>query len=254
MKKTSVNENSQQLDADALIEKNLRLVLKIANDFLGRGLPWDDLVSEGNRGLMTAARRYNPERGAKFSTYSALWIKQAIRQAIAEQAQTVRVPIGTQQNFRRIERSVRELETSLGREPTDEEVAEAAKVPLVTVLRLRNNRQADMQSLNTLIAGDQDGTELQDFFADEETPPPDMALRDIEDIEQLLALLETLSDREKKVLKMRFGLDGEAILTLDEVGKQLNCTNERVRQIQNEALRKLHDLMLKDEQNVNNRE
>ena len=111
-----------------------------------------------------------------------------------------------------------------------------------------------MQSLNTLIAGDQDGTELQDFFADEETLPPDMALRNIEDIEQLLALLETLSDREKMVLKMRFGLDGETILTLDEVGKQLNCTNERVRQIQNEALRKLHDLMLKDEHKVNERE
>ena len=251
MKKTAEKEETQKVDADALIESNLRLVLKIANDFLGRGLPWDDLVSEGNRGLMTAARRYNPERGAKFSTYSALWIKQAIRQAIAEQAQTVRVPIGTQQNFRRIERCVREFEAIYGREPTDEEVAEAAKLPLVTVLRLRNNRQADVQSLNTLISGsDQDGTELQDFFADEDTLPPDMALRNIEDIEQLLALLETLSDREKKVLQMRFGLDGETILTLDEVGKKLNCTNERVRQIQNDALRKLHDLMLEDEQHI----
>ena len=249
MKKISGKETVQNQDAEVLIENNLRLVLKIANDFLGRGLPWDDLVSEGNRGLMTAARRYNPERGAKFSTYSALWIKQAIRQAIAEQAQTVRVPIGTQQNFRRIERCVRELESSLGREPTDEEVAECAKLPLVTVLRLRNNRQADMQSLNALISGsDQDGTELQDFFADEITPPPDIALRKIEDIEQLLALLETLSDREKQVLQMRFGLDGETVLTLDEVGKRLHCTNERVRQIQNDALRKLHDLMLEDEQ------
>ena len=248
MKEISENNVAQKPDAEALIESNLRLVLKIANDFLGRGLPWDDLVSEGNRGLMTAAHRYNPERGAKFSTYSALWIKQAIRQAIAEQVQTVRVPIGTQQNARRIERCVRELESALGRIPTDDEVAKAANLPLVTIQRLRNNRQADMQSLNDIIGDDQDGTELQDLLADQTTPPPDMALRKIEDIEQLFRLLETLSDRERQVLQMRFGLDGEAILTLDEVGKKLNCTNERVRQIQNEALRKLHDLMLADKQ------
>ncbi|MBR1952708.1 MAG: sigma-70 family RNA polymerase sigma factor [Lentisphaeria bacterium] len=132
--------------------------------------------------------------------------------------------------------------------PTDDEVAKAANLPLVTVQRLRNNRQADMQSLNDIIGDDQDGTELQDLLADQTTPPPDMALRKIEDIEQLFKLLETLSDRERQVLQMRFGLDGEAILTLDEVGKKLNCTNERVRQIQNEALRKLHDLMLADKQ------
>ena len=246
MKEISENNAVQKPDAEALIESNLRLVLKIANDFLGRGLPWDDLVSEGNRGLMTAARRYNPERGAKFSTYSALWIKQAIRQAIAEQVQTVRVPIGTQQNARRIERCARELESALGRIPTDDEVAEAANLPLVTIQRLRNNRQADMQSLNDIIGDEQDGTEMQDLLADQTTPPPDMALRKIEDIEQLFQLLETLSDRERQVLQMRFGLDGEAVLTLDEVGKKLNCTNERVRQIQNEALRKLHDLMLAD--------
>ena len=248
MKEISENNVAQKPDAEALIESNLRLVLKIANDFLGRGLPWDDLVSEGNRGLMTAARRYNPERGAKFSTYSALWIKQAIRQAIAEQVQTVRVPIGTQQNARRIERCVRELESALDRIPTDDEVAKAANLPLVTVQRLRNNRQADMQSLNDIIGDDQDGTELQDLLADQTTPPPDMALRKIEDIEQLFRLLETLSDRERQVLQMRFGLNGEAVFTLDEVGKKLNCTNERVRQIQNEALRKLHDLMLADKQ------
>ena len=248
MKEISENNVAQKPDAEALIESNLRLVLKIANDCLGRGLPWDDLVSEGNRGLMTAARRYNPERGAKFSTYSALWIKQAIRQAIAEQVQTVRVPIGTQQNARRIERCARELESALGRIPTDDEVAEAANLPLVTIQRLRNNRQADMQSLNDIIGDEQDGTEMQDLLADQTTPPPDMALRKIEDIEQLFQLLETLSDRERQVLQMRFGLDGEAVLTLDEVGKKLNCTNERVRQIQNEALRKLHDLMLADKQ------
>ena len=248
VKKISENEETRNLDAEALIEGNLRLVLKIANDFLGRGLPWDDLVSEGNRGLMTAARRYNPRRGAKFSTYSALWIKQAIRQAIAEQAQAVRIPIGTQQNSRRIQRCVRELENTLGRDPSDEEVAQKTGLPLVTVQRLRDKRQADMQSLNAIISNaDQDGTEFQDFFADEITPPPDQALLKIEDIEQLLSLLDTLTDRERQVLRLRFGLDGSPILTLEEVGKKLDCTNERVRQIQNQALQKLHDRMIDDE-------
>ncbi len=248
MKRMSDKEENRQPGTDELIEKNMRLVLKIANDFLGRGLPWDDLVSEGNRGLMTAARRYDPGRGAKFSTYSALWIKQAIRQAIAEQSQAVRVPIGTQQNARRIQRSAAKLEQQLGRIPEDEEIAVDAKLPLVTVQRLRNNRQADMQSLNDLIPGsDQDGTEFQDFFADEKTPSPDQALLKLEDIEQLLELLDTLSERERKVLRLRFGLDGETVLTLEEVGKQLKCTNERVRQIQNQALQKLHDQMLNEQ-------
>ena len=248
MKRMSDKEENRQPGTDELIEKNMRLVLKIANDFLGRGLSWDDLVSEGNRGLITAARRYDPGRGAKFSTYSALWIKQAIRQAIAEQSQAVRVPIGTQQNARRIQRSAAKLEQQLGRIPEDEEIAVDAKLPLVTVQRLRNNRQADMQSLNDLSPGsDQDGTEFQDFFADEKTPSPDQALLKLEDIEQLLELLDTLSERERKVLRLRFGLDGETVLTLEEVGKQLKCTNERVRQIQNQALQKLHDQMLNEQ-------
>ena len=124
------NEEERNPEVEALIESNMRLVLKIANDFLGRGLPWEDLVSEGNRGLVIAARRYDPSRGAKFSTYSACWIKQAIHQAIAEQGQTVRVPMGTQINARKIRKAVRELTARLGREPSDEEVAAEAGVPL----------------------------------------------------------------------------------------------------------------------------
>ena len=246
MKETTDTNAFQNPDAEFLIKSNLRLVLKIANDFLGRGLPWDDLVAEGNRGLMNAAHHYDPQVGAKFSTYSAYWIKQAINSAIADQVQTVRVPIGTQQNSRRIDRCVRTLETELGRSPTDEEVAEAAKLPLVTIQRLRGNRQVDMQSLNDIIGDENDGTELQEFFADPDTPPPDMALRKMEDLDQLFTLLETLSEREKQVLQMRFGLNGETVRTLEEVGKKLNCTSERIRQIQNEALNKLHDLMTAD--------
>lgn len=247
MRTDSVEERHSQSQVDALIEENLRLVLKIANDFLGRGLPWDDLVSEGNRGLITAARRFDASRGAKFSTYSACWIKQAIRQAIADHAKTVRVPIGTQLNSSRIKRAVRKLTENLGRPPTDEEVAAEAKLPLVTVQRLRDTRQVDMQSLNAQVHGDDtdDGTELLNLIADNDAESPDMALIRVEEVEQLLKLLDRLSERERRILRLRFGLDGEAVRTLDEVGAELNCSNERVRQLQNRALRKLHDMMEK---------
>lgn len=247
MRTDSVEERHSQSQADALIEENMRLVLKIANDFLGRGLAWDDLVSEGNMGLINAARRFDASRGAKFSTYSAWWIKQAIRQAIADHAKTVRVPIGTQLNIGRIKRAVRTLTEKSGRTPTDEEVAREAKLPLVTVQRLRDTRQVDMQSLNAQVHGDDaaDGTELLNLIADTEADSPDKALIRVEEVEQLLKLLDRLSERERRILRLRFGLDGEAVRTLDEVGAELNCSNERVRQLQNRALRKLHDMMEK---------
>ena len=247
MRTDSVEERHSQSQADALIEENMRLVLKIANDFLGRGLAWDDLVSEGNRGLITAARRFDASRGAKFSTYSAWWIKQAIRQAIADHSKTIRVPIGTQLNSNRIKRAVRNLTEKLGRTPTDDEVAEAAKLPLVTVQRLRDTRQVDMQSLNAQVHGDDsaDGTELLNLIADTEGEAPDKMLIRVEEVEQLLKLLDRLSERERRILRLRFGLEGEAVRTLDEVGAELNCSNERVRQLQNRALRKLHDMMEK---------
>ncbi|MBE6362609.1 MAG: sigma-70 family RNA polymerase sigma factor [Lentisphaerae bacterium] len=237
-------EKRRNLNADSLIMDNMRLVLKIANDFLGRGLPWDDLVSEGNRGLVIAAHRFDPDKGAKFSTYSAHWIKQAIRQAIAEQTQTVRVPVGTQLNSRRIKRSVRKLSLELNREPTNEEVAVDTALPLVTIERLRNTRQVDMQSLNEIVGtADSDGAELLDFIADDDAETPDRAMIKVEDIDQLLELLDQLSERERQVLRLRFGLDGTPVQTLDQVGKLLSCTNERVRQIQNQALRRLLRMM-----------
>ena len=226
----------------------MRLVLRIANDFLGRGLAWDDLVSEGNIGLITAARRFDPSMGARFSTYSAWWIKQAIRQAIAEQSQTVRVPIGTQLNSRKIRRVLTALQDKLGREPTDEELAGEADLPLATIQRLRDRRELQMPSLNELMGGDEEeGSEYINVFYDETAEAPDQSLVRVEDVEQLLKLLDTLPEREKMVLKLRFGLDGEPVNTLDEVGEIMSCTNERVRQIQNQALRKLHDMMTAEE-------
>ncbi|MDD3886354.1 MAG: RNA polymerase sigma factor RpoD/SigA [Victivallaceae bacterium] len=242
-----VNPTKPEIKVDpveALIESNMRLVLKIANDFLGRGLPWDDLVSEGNRGLITAARRFDPAKGTRFSTYSAWWIKQAIRQAIAEQRDAVRVPIGTQLNQRKIRRVTRKFTEEFGREPTDDELAMAAALPIATIKRLRNSRDLQMQSLNALVGtmGDE-GSEFIDFLSDDTADAPDQEMVAVEDIEQLLFLLDMLPERERQVLRLRFGLDGEPVRTLDEVGRKIDCTNERVRQIQNQALKRLHDMM-----------
>lgn len=243
---TGTKQETEEERVNALIEQNLRLVQKIANDFLGRGLSWEDLVSEGNRGLITAAHKFDPSRGARFSTYSAWLIKQAIRQAIAEQARTVRVPIGTQINWRRIRKVAKELTEKLGREPTDEEVAAEAKLPVATIQRLRSSNQVEVHSLNAPVSGEEsESGEFMEFVYDETAPGPDQELINLEDVEQLLALLETLPEREKQVLRLRFGLDGEPVRTLEEVGAIIGCTNERVRQIQNQALRKLQQQIIK---------
>ena len=195
---TGTKQETEEERVNALIEQNLRLVQKIANDFLGRGLSWEDLVSEGNRGLITAAHKFDPSRGARFSTYSAWWIKQAIRQAIAEQARTVRVPIGTQINWRRIRKVAKELTEKLGREPTDEEVAAEAKLPVATIQRLRSSNQVEVHSLNAPVSGEEsESGEFMEFVYDETAPGPDQELINLEDVEQLLALLETLPEREK---------------------------------------------------------
>ena len=233
-------------EVEALIESNMRLVLKIANEFLGRGLSWDDLVSEGNMGLVIAARRFDPARGAKFSTYSACWIKQAIRLAIAEQGQTVRVPMGTQINSRRIRKAVTTLTKELGKAPTNEEVAEFTNLPLVTVERLRDAKQLNITSLNAPVDEETpEGVQHIDAVSDETFPSPADEMVRLEDIEQLLRLINTLSERERKVICLRFGIGGRPVKTLDQVGKELDCTNERVRQIQNIALKKLHNRMVK---------
>lgn len=238
--------NTENGRVNVLIEQNLRLVQKIANEFLGRGLAWEDLVSEGNRGLITAARRFDPSRGARFSTYGAWWIKQAIRQAIADQARTVRVPVGTQIHWRKIRKAVKTLTGTSGQEPTDEDVAAEAKLPIATVRRLRNSSRIEVHSLNApRSAKDPMSDEFLEFLSDANVPGPDHDLISLEDIEQLLALLETLPEREQKVLRARFGLNGEPVRTLEEVGAILGCTNERVRQIQNQALRKLQQRIMK---------
>jgi len=243
MSEQEAKDPCPRAERDALIEGNLRLVLKIANDFIGRGLEWDDLVSEGNRGLVNAAGRFDPSRGAKFSTYSAWWIKQAIRQAIAD-SKTVHLPIGSQLNRSRILRKEQQMtRDSGGIAPGDSEIADALNLPISTVKRLREMQPPEMRSLNECIGEDED-TELQQLMADDTAASPDQEITRVEEVEQLLGLLDTLLERERQVVRLRFGLDGEPVLTLDEVGRVMGCSSERVRQIQERALRKLQKRIL----------
>ena len=236
-------------EREALIEGNLRLVLRIANDFLNRGLEWDDLVAAGNNGLIKAADHYDRDRKTKFSTYSAIWIKQAMREAINE-SRTIREPVGSQlhrSRIRRVEQAL--MEQNGGQRPSDEELAKAANLPLVTVQRLRDSRPPELRSLNEIVGnGTDDGTEFGNLIEDSNATTPDQQIIHLEEIEQLLAYLDMLPPRERLVLRLRYGLDGEPIRTLDAVGKQLHCSNERIRQLQAQALERLRKLICGERQ------
>ena len=240
----AIHQHDEKLSEEArakLIKANLRLVVKIANDFAGKGLPKHDLISEGNIGLMNAAQKFDPTKGAKFSTYSTWWIKQAMRRALAEQSRTIRVPIQSVEKIAKIRSMQRKLEEKFGRPASDEEIAEALDLSRRTVSELRF-ANLSTSSLNDPIQDGEQG-EIQDFIADNEKNAPDQMLGDFESIDRLKGLVDRLRDREKQVLSLRFGLDGSPQMTLEEVGEVLGCTRERVRQIQNKAIRKLKLLM-----------
>ena len=223
-----------------LIRANLRLVVKIANEFMNRGLAKHDLISEGNIGLMTAAEKFDPAKGAKFSTYSTWWIKQAMRRAIAEQSRTIRIPVQSVGKINKIKRAQRELKDELGRIPSNNEIAERLDLSSRTVRELRH-ANLNTSSLNEPIVNGESG-EMQDFISDKSELSPDNMLGNIESMKHLYVLVDKLLEREKQVLKMRFGLDGNPIMTLENVGVAVGCTRERVRQIQNKAIKKLQSM------------
>ena len=223
-----------------LVKANLRLVVKIANEFMGRGLAKHDLISEGNIGLMTAAEKFDPGKGAKFSTYSTWWIKQAMRRAIAEQSRTIRIPVQSVEKINRIKRAQKELAKTLGRNPTDQELADMLELSRRTVSELRHTNLST-SSLNEPIIHGEEG-EIQDFIPDMQEHAPDRILGDSETLDLLRNLVEQLCPREREVLQMRFGLDGHQVMTLEEVGDAVGCTRERVRQIQNKAIKKLYSM------------